>query len=240
MLLIVLNNHDNILGNIKKHNYSLEDEAMTKYIWPKTSKYSYVLKSRQSLDEIDTKRKASAIAAVRNKWVATAVIALASGSTVFLTNGQVVKADTNNPEATLQVKTVENDAVDTSSNQGNEDNVGAQTTETNQTSQTETDQQASQVTPPANNQDHVKGNVQSAWDQGYQGQGTVVAVIDSGADTEHKDFQQMPENPKLSREDIQTKIDQQGYGKYVNEKFPYVYNYANRDNDYIKSLKLES
>lgn len=236
--MIVLNNHDNILGNIKKHNYSLEDEAMTKYIWPKTSKYSYVLKSRQSLDEIDTKRKASAIAAVRNKWVATAVIALASGSTVFLTNGQVVKADTNNPEATLQVKTVENDAVDTSSNQGNEDNVGAQTTETNQTSQTETDQQASQVTPPANNQDHVKGNVQSAWDQGYQGQGTVVAVIDSGADTEHKDFQQMPENPKLSREDIQTKIDQQGYGKYVNEKFPYVYNYANRDNDYIKSDDL--
>ena len=55
-----------------------------------------------------------------------------------------------------------------------------------------------QVTPPANNQDHVKGNVQSAWDQGYKGEHTVVAVIDSGVDTSHKDFQPMPKDPKLN------------------------------------------
>lgn len=81
----------------------------------------------------------------------------------------------------------------------------------------------------------MKGNVQSAWNQGYRGQNTVVAVIDSGADPSHKDFQTMPSDPKLKKDDVQKKIDQQGYGKYVNEKFPYVYNYADRDNDYITS-----
>lgn len=45
----------------------------------------------------------------------------------------------------------------------------------------------------------------------------------------------MPESPKLSKDDVQKKIEQQGYGKYVNEKSPYVYNYADRDNDYITS-----
>src|SRR5699024_1217765 len=91
------------------------------------------------------------------------------------------------------------------------------------------------VQAPANQADHVKGNVQSAWDQGYKGQGTVVAVIDSGADPSHKDFQTMPENPKLSKDDIQKKIERQGFGKYVNEKFPYVYIYADRAYDSLTS-----
>ncbi|WP_308557767.1 S8 family serine peptidase [uncultured Lactobacillus sp.] len=93
----------------------------------------------------------------------------------------------------------------------------------------------SQVQPPANEADHIKGNVKAAWEQGYEGQNTVVAVIDSGADPTHKDFQTMPSNPKLSKSDMEKKIASQGYGKYVNEKFPYVYNYADRDNDYITS-----
>ncbi len=41
----------------------------------------------------------------------------------------------------------------------------------------------------------------------------------------------MPQNPKLNRDEMQKKIDQQGYGKYVNEKFPLLsYIYADRDN----------
>lgn len=91
-----------------------------------------------------------------------------------------------------------------------------------------------QVTPPANNQDHVKGNVQSAWDQGYKGEHTVVAVIDSGVDTSHKDFQTMPKDPKLTADQMKEMIAKLGYGRYVNEKFPFVHNYVDNSEDDIK------
>lgn len=90
------------------------------------------------------------------------------------------------------------------------------------------------VTPPANNQDHVKGNVQSAWDQGYKGEHTVVAVIDSGVDTSHKDFQTMPKNPKLTADQMKELIKKLGYGRYVNEKFPFVHNYVDQNDDDMK------
>lgn len=183
------------------------------------------------------------------KWVAAAMIALASGSTVLLTSNtaNAATSDTNS-EAQVTVQnqnTTENktSAEDTTNShdaeQSNQDtkaqvNLSQQSNqEANTADQNNTPENDNQVQTPTN--DHVKGNVQSAWDQGYKGQGTVVAVIDSGADPSHKDFQTMPESPKLSKDDVQKKIEQQGYGKYVNEKFPYVYNYADRDNDYITS-----
>lgn len=88
---------------------------------------------------------------------------------------------------------------------------------------------------PANNQDHVKGNVQSAWDQGYRGEHTVVAVIDSGVDVHHKDFLTMPKNPKLTADQMKRLIKMLGYGRYVNEKFPFVYNYVDNENDHLKA-----
>lgn len=94
---------------------------------------------------------------------------------------------------------------------------------------------ANGVELPANNQDHVKGNVQSAWDQGYKGQHIVVAVIDSGVDTDHKDFSTMPEDPKLSADKMKELIDKLGYGQYVNEKFPFVYNAIDHDNQHLKN-----
>ena len=93
---------------------------------------------------------------------------------------------------------------------------------------------ANGVELPANNQDHIKGNVQDAWDQGYKGQHTVVAVIDSGVDTSHKDFQTAPENPKLSKEDIEELIKKLGYGTYVSPKFPFVYNAVDHENQNMK------
>ncbi|NRN92301.1 S8 family serine peptidase [Lactobacillus helveticus] len=88
---------------------------------------------------------------------------------------------------------------------------------------------------PANNQDHVKGNVQSAWDQGYRGEHTVVAVIDSGVDVHHKDFLTMPKNPKLTADQMKRLIERLGYGRYVNEKFPFAYNYVDNENDHLKA-----
>lgn len=209
---------------------------------------SFLFKSVDRLAALETQKKGDTIISVRKKWVAAAMIALASGSTVLLTSN-TANAATSDVNSEVQVtaqnqNTTENktQAGDTANNHDTKQNVTVQANssqqsnqETNTTDQNNTPENNNQVQAPANQADHVKGNVQSAWDQGYKGQGTVVAVIDSGADPSHKDFQTMPESPKLSKADVQKKIEQQGYGKYVNEKFPYVYNYADRDNDYITS-----
>ncbi|EGF34793.1 PrtP precursor, partial [Lactobacillus helveticus MTCC 5463] len=165
--------------------------------------------------------------------MAAAIIALASGSTVFLSQN-TAEAATNDPGASdVQVKVVQQDqkqdqnstanaAVSNSDSAKTQTNAtdqtqnstvvsGDSTTANSKTSQTSNAQTTSTTTnsvdpnqeqQPANQADHVKGNVQSAWDQGYRGQGTVVAVIDSGADPTHKDFKTMPEDPKLSEDDF--------------------------------------
>lgn len=235
---------------------------------------SFVFKTRESLNRVEIQRKANVMIGMRKKWAAAAIIALASGSTVFLAKANTANAATEDPNSSnVQMQVTKQDNKQTENNSSNvvqavndavqnnqnkqannktEDNQTTQASQQTQTNQTDTQTQTAktntqataqstakeglpQPAAPANQADHVKGNVQSAWDQGYKGQGTVVAVIDSGADPTHKDFQTMPQNPKLNRDEMQKKIDQQGYGKYVNEKFPYVYNYADRDNDYITS-----
>ena len=153
---------------------------------------------------------------------------------------------------TLESKQQENTTVSTQTSENNQvEKANAQTQATsvsaaqnnNAQAKTPTDTQAdaqpdtnsqNQETPPANNQDHVKGNVQSAWDQGYRGEHTVVAVIDSGVDTSHKDFQTMPKDPKLTADQMKELIAKLGYGRYVNEKFPFVHNYVDNSEDDIK------
>ncbi|WQH37097.1 S8 family serine peptidase [Lactobacillus kefiranofaciens] len=61
-----------------------------------------------------------------------------------------------------------------------------------------------------------------------------VAVIDSGVDTTHKDFQTAPKNPKFSKEDMEKIISKLGHGRYVSPKFPYVHNMITGDDDQIK------
>gem|GEM_PF-1902266 len=63
-----------------------------------------------------------------------------------------------------------------------------------------------------------------AWDtNGYLGEGTVVAVIDSGFDSSHKDFNITdPSKVSLTKEFV----DSLGLaGRYYNAKIPYAYNY---------------
>src|SRR5699024_3959055 len=174
---------------------------------------------------LETQKKADTIISVRKKWVAAAMIALASGSTVLLTSN-TANAATSDSNAEVQVtaqnqNTTENktQARDTANSHDTEQNVTVQANssqqsnqEANTADQNNTPENDNQVQTPTNQADHVKGNVQSAWDQGYKGQGTVVAVIDSGADPSHKDFQTMPENPKLSKDDIQKRLNSRGMG----------------------------
>ncbi|MFR7349564.1 S8 family serine peptidase [Peptoniphilus sp.] len=80
----------------------------------------------------------------------------------------------------------------------------------------------------------------------YKGQGTLVAVIDSGFDTEHEAFYLTDigkENAMYSKEEIE-KLKTDGildHGFYKSEKIPYVYNYYTTSNfDLVKEKKENS
>ncbi|GKT37841.1 Peptidase S8, subtilisin-related like protein, partial [Aduncisulcus paluster] len=69
----------------------------------------------------------------------------------------------------------------------------------------------------------------------YDGRGTVVAVIDSGVDYNHKDMRlDYPENAKLSENAVTARIhDNNLGGKYFTEKVPYGYNYFDKNDQVI-------
>ena len=74
------------------------------------------------------------------------------------------------------------------------------------------------------------GNV---WEKfNYRGEKTVVSVIDSGIDYMHKDMQNIDkESVKLTKEKSDEVIEKLGYGKYLSDKIPYAYDYADSDNN---------
>lgn len=87
---------------------------------------------------------------------------------------------------------------------------------------------------PVNAATLTQGSVTDAWEEGYQGQGIVVAVIDNGLE-DHQDMRLSDET--LNRQDVQDEIataedfiSEKGYGTYVSEKIPFAYNYSDNDN----------
>lgn len=61
------------------------------------------------------------------------------------------------------------------------------------------------------------------WDIGYKGEGTVVAIIDTGIDSTHRDMVLSDEtDTKITQE---TLVGKNLLGKYYTEKVPYGYNY---------------
>ncbi|KRM43999.1 S8 family serine peptidase [Lentilactobacillus parafarraginis] len=77
----------------------------------------------------------------------------------------------------------------------------------------------------------TRGNVPTLWSQGYQGQGMVIAVIDSGIQN-HPDLRlSNNQTAKISKADAQQLIAQKGYGKYISPKIPFAYDYVNNNND---------
>jgi subtilisin family serine protease len=80
----------------------------------------------------------------------------------------------------------------------------------------------------------------STWDLNYKGQGTVVAILDTGLDTTHPGFLTQPSSPKFTLSDIQLKISgSSGLNSrvtdatktYVSSKVPYAYDYADKNED---------
>ena len=68
-----------------------------------------------------------------------------------------------------------------------------------------------------------------------KGEGTVIAVIDTGVDMTHQAFSPaLSGTPGLSEDDLEALTPQLGMGKtgiYYNEKFPFAYDYADDDAD---------
>lgn len=166
----------------------------------------------------------------KKRWVSAAIIT-ASGALLFLGTPHALADETVTTEVTTVAKSGQQPQV---TNQTQPETEQSTQTPDSKTTTDTTQAPANETPAPTTQADHEKGNVAGAWEQGYRGQGMVVAVIDSGADTTHKDFQQAPTDPKLSQADAKAKINELGYGRYASEKFPFVYNYASKSNDWIK------
>lgn len=75
----------------------------------------------------------------------------------------------------------------------------------------------------------------------YDGENTAVAILDSGFDIHHTVFQNMPSHPMISLGDVNSILrNTKAYSYdesikaqdiYVNEKIPFVYDYADKDTD---------
>lgn len=91
------------------------------------------------------------------------------------------------------------------------------------------------ATPPVNADQLIDTKVIDAWDQGYRGQGMVIAIIDSGA-SPSKDFQLTDSSTaKISEDEVNQFIADKGYGTYVNEKIPFAYDYGSSDSDFTQT-----
>ncbi|WP_017413295.1 S8 family serine peptidase [Clostridium tunisiense] len=75
---------------------------------------------------------------------------------------------------------------------------------------------------------------ENVWkDYGYQGEGMLISIIDTGIDHTHKDMrldQDGKDKVKLSKSAVEEKIKTLGKGTYLSEKVPFGYNYADKNN----------
>ncbi len=83
-----------------------------------------------------------------------------------------------------------------------------------------------------------------AWSMGYTGQGTAIAILDTGAVVDHNAFKTAPEVEKLTADGVSALLDRGGMhcgelysgtltvsGVYHNGKIPFKFDYAGRDTD---------
>ncbi|WP_297820126.1 S8 family serine peptidase [uncultured Lactobacillus sp.] len=77
-------------------------------------------------------------------------------------------------------------------------------------------------------------NVSTVWSNyKYKGQGTVVSIIDTGIDPNHKDLRLSDESKvKLTAKDVNDFTKNSGYGRYFTSKVPFGHNYSD-NNDII-------
>lgn len=72
------------------------------------------------------------------------------------------------------------------------------------------------------------------WEEGWTGDGTVIAVLDSGLRVSHEVFadDSLVESPAISQKDVSAFAEKGGTkGRYVSSRIPFAYDYYNRDGD---------
>lgn len=85
------------------------------------------------------------------------------------------------------------------------------------------------------NQGNVTAQLESK-DYGYTGEGTVIAIIDTGLNYNHQDMiLDESVKTKYTKEEWQEKIELLGHGKYFSEKVPYGYNYITGKDDCLNT-----
>ena len=62
----------------------------------------------------------------------------------------------------------------------------------------------------------------------FNGQGTLIAIIDSGFQVDHPYLNTSISSPKLSQADAESKISNIGYGVYYSQKIPFIYSYVRK------------
>ncbi|KRN22280.1 S8 family serine peptidase [Lacticaseibacillus camelliae] len=78
-----------------------------------------------------------------------------------------------------------------------------------------------------------------AWENGYDGTGMVVAVIDNGLEPVTDMRLDDDSTAAISQADAQKFIDQKGYGTYINDKIPFAYNYVDNDSDSTSTYEVD-
>lgn len=76
--------------------------------------------------------------------------------------------------------------------------------------------------------------VDKLWEQGYTGDGTVIAVLDSGLLTSHEVFadDSLVTAPAISREDVADFAAKgRTAGRYISRRIPFAYDYYSKDDD---------
>ena len=79
---------------------------------------------------------------------------------------------------------------------------------------------------PDDEETYGEGAAPTATTTEYKGQGTLIAVIDSGFQVDHPYLNASVTAPKLSQEEAESKISGIGYGEYYSQKIPFIYSYG--------------
>lgn len=72
---------------------------------------------------------------------------------------------------------------------------------------------------------------------GYTGKGMCIAIIDTGVNWLHQDMVQNPDTVKYTREQMESKIAELGYGKWFSDKVPFGYSYIGGHTEVISSVE---